>query len=406
MTVFVADGAERASLAIARSLGKRGIDVHCGESYRCSTTALSKYCTKNFVYPDPQVDCKKFIEWLIGFLKSGDYDAIYSSREVTTVPISYYKKELENYTKVPFPDYDEMLMAHDKVKTFRFAEENGISAPKTYFVENIEELDEISDKFEYPVVVKPRSKTTWINGRPLMLKVTARNYVMDNNGLIEVSSEIYQKTGKMPLIQEYIPGQGYGVEALCYHGDPRAVFMHRRLREYPITGGASTLRESIYNEKMKNSALDLLKGLEWHGVAMVEFKLDERDGNPKLIEINGRFWGSLPLSIASGVDFPYLLHKIVVEGDVEPVFEYETGVKCRWLIPGDTLWLMASLKNRNDKWSVARDFLKFKGINDDILSMSDFLPTFGVLRVLVHQISDVLQRKRNISGETRRSRRC
>jgi predicted ATP-grasp superfamily ATP-dependent carboligase len=399
MTVFVTDGAERTSLAIARSLGKKGIEVHCGESYRFSTTALSKYCTKNFVYPDPQIDCKQFINRLVDIFKNGDYEAIYSSREVTTIPISYYKKELEKYTKVPFPDYDKMLMTHDKAKTFKFAQELGISIPETYLVENMEELEEISNTIEYPVVVKPRCKTTWNSGKPMMLKVTSKNYVNNRNYLINLSNDIYKKSWKMPLIQEYIHGDGYGVEVLFNHGEPRAVFMHKRLREYPITGGASTLRESIYNERMKNVALDLMEGLEWHGVAMVEFKLDTKDGEPKLMEVNGRFWGSLPLSIASGVDFPYLLHKMATEGDVEPVFEYKTGVKCRWLIPGDMLWFVASLKNRVDKWNVFRAFFKFSGMDYDMLSREDFMPTIGALRVMMHQMMEVVSGKRNISGE-------
>ena len=206
----------------------------------------------------------------------------------------------------------------------------------------------------------------------------------------------------MPLIQEYIHGDGYGVEVLFNHGEPRAIFMHRRLREYPITGGASTLRESINNEKMKNIALDLMEGLEWHGVAMVEFKLDEKDGEPKLMEVNGRFWGSLPLSIASGVDFPYLLHKMATEGDVESVFEYKAGVKCRWLIPGDILWFVASLNNRKGKLGVMKEFFKFNGMNYDILSKDDFMPAIGAMMVMMHQMKEVVSGKRNVSGEVRR----
>jgi predicted ATP-grasp superfamily ATP-dependent carboligase len=399
MTVFLTDGAERTSLAIARSLGREGIDVHNGESYRFSTTALSKYCKRSYIYPDPQIDCKKFIKGLVAILKNGDYEIVYSSREVTTIPISYYKKRLEKYIKVPFPDYDKMLMTHDKARTIKFAMECGIPVPKTYFVESIDELEEISDTIEYPVVVKPRYKTTWNDEKPMMLKVTSKNYVDNRNDLINTSQEIYKKTGKMPLIQEYIHGDGYGVEVLFNRGEPRAVFMHKRLREYPITGGASTLRESIYNEKLKNIALDLMEKIEWHGVAMVEFKLDKKDGEPKLMEINGRFWGSLPLSIASGVDFPYLLYKMVTEGDVEPVFEYKTGVKCRWLIHGDILWFISSLNDRKDKLNVVKEFFKFNGMNYDILSKNDFLPTIGALRVALHQMNEVVRGKRNIGGE-------
>ena len=74
MTVFVTDGAERTSLAITRSLGRKGIEVHSGESYRFSTTTISKYCKKSFIYPDPQIDCNNFIDRLVDILKDGDYD--------------------------------------------------------------------------------------------------------------------------------------------------------------------------------------------------------------------------------------------------------------------------------------------------------------------------------------------
>ena len=134
---------------------------------------------------------------------------------------------------------------------------------------------------------------------------------------------------------------------------------------------------------------------------MVEFKLDTKDGGPKLMEVNGRSWGSLPLSIVAGVDFPYLLHKIVTEGDVEPVFEYKTGVKCRWLIPGDLLWFAASLWNGGGRSGVIREFLRFSGMNYDILSKSDLLPAVGAMRVMAHQMRDVVSGRRNVSGEVR-----
>ena len=402
MNVFVADGAERTSLAITRSLGSKNIDVHSGECYRFSTTTFSKYCKKDFLYTNPQIECNNFVNQLTDILKNGDYSAVYSSREVTTIPISYHKKKLEKYAEVPFPDYEKMLMTHDKAKTFKFAKEYGIPIPDTYIVESMDELEEISNSIKYPVVVKSRFKTIWLDGKPVMLKVTSKNYVNNRDELINVSHEILKKSGKMPIVQEYIHGAGYGVEVLFNYGEPRAIFMHKRLREYPISGGASTLRESIYNEKMKSVALDLMTGLEWHGVAMVEFKLDEKDGEPKLMEVNGRFWGSLALSIASGVDFPYLLHKMVTEEDVKPVFEYKTGVKCRWLIPGDILWFAASLYGRSGKFRVIKDFSKFSGMNYDILSKNDPLPAIGAMRVMAHQVCEVVRGRRNISGEVRR----
>ncbi|MBP2133113.1 putative ATP-grasp superfamily ATP-dependent carboligase [Methanomicrobium sp. W14] len=399
MRVFIADGAERTSLAIARSLGKRGIEVHCGESYRFSTTALSKYCKKSFIYPDPQKDCKRFIDSLEKILKAEKYDALYSSREVSTIPISYNKERLDHYTKVVFPDYPQMLMTHDKSKTIKLANEIGIPTPKTYFIETIRELEQISDQIEYPVVVKSRYKTIWKDEKPVMLKVTDKNYVYDKDQLFSITTEILDKSGKMPLIQEYIPGGGYGVEILMKNGETKAFFMHKRLREYPISGGASTFRESFYNCDMVNLGLRLMSSLKWHGVGMVEFKLDERDNIPKLIEVNGRFWGSLPLSIASGIDFPYLLYDLLINGNDNSIVNYPEGIKCRWLIPGDLLWFLSAISRNKSKFKVLKEFFTFRGTYYDIISMKDPLPTIGALRGLIKQFLDVVSGRRNISGE-------
>lgn len=178
------------------------------------------------------------------------------------------------------------------------------------------------------------------------------------------------------MIQEFIPqGGAYGVSMLFNHGEPRAIFTHKRLREYPNSGGPSTLRESISFPEVEGYATTLLKALDWHGVAMVEFRVDPRDGRPKLMEINPRFWGSLPLAIYSGVDFPYLLYKMAIDGDVEPVFEYKTGVKVRWLLPGDILWFLGA----SNKLKALPAFLKFRGMGYDVLSLSDPMPALGTI---------------------------
>ncbi|UCG69424.1 MAG: ATP-grasp domain-containing protein, partial [Thermoplasmata archaeon] len=342
MTVLVLDGAERASLSMVRSLGKRGVNVHVGEFYESSTATLSKYCKEEIIYSNPQESMTEFIETLTSIIKEFNYEIIFSSREVTTIPLSLFKSKIEEHTIVPFADWKQMESTVDKGKTFKLAEELGIPIPKTHTLNHPDELNEIKSEINYPLVVKPRSKTTWVNDLPIMMKVTKRNYVNSYETLMQVSEHIFEHTSEMPLIQEYVKGVGYGVEGLFNHGAPRAFFMHKRLREYPISGGASTLRESIHRQDMKEYAFELMESLNWHGVSMVEFKYDEKTNISNLMEINGRFWGSLPLAIAAGVDFPYLLYKMLMEGDIEPVFDYKIGVKCRWLIPGDILWFISS----------------------------------------------------------------
>ena len=162
----------------------------------------------------------------------------------------------------------------------------------------------ISQTQDYPLVVKAhrsrvRSESAW--------QSTAVKYVRDR---VELQRELNARTAyEFPLlIQQKIQGPGIGV-FMCYdRGRPIATFSHRRIREKPPTGGISVLSESIaVDPEARDYSERLLSALRWHGVAMVEFKADNRDGRPKLMEINGRFWGSLQLAIDAGVDFPAIL---------------------------------------------------------------------------------------------------
>ena len=155
----------------------------------------------------------------------------------------------------------------------------------------------------------------------------------------------------------------------------KAAFVHKRLREYPVTGGASTLRESVRHDTLRDMGEALLKALNWFGVAMVEFKIDPRDGTPRLMEINPRFWGSLALAIEAGVNFPYLLLKMARGEKFKPVERYETGKKCRWLLPGDLLHFI----DNPQRARLQPPFFKFWGADTvyDILSVRDPLPSLA-----------------------------
>jgi len=133
------------------------------------------------------------------------------------------------------------------------------------------------------------------------------------------------------LLQEKIPGPGAGIFLCCDRGRPVAVFSHRRLREKPPSGGVSVLAESVTPDPaVRAHAERLLAALGWHGVAMVEFKIDERTGVPHLMEINGRFWGSLQLAIDAGVDFPSILVDLALGRAAAEPPPYREGVRLRW----------------------------------------------------------------------------
>lgn len=139
-----------------------------------------------------------------------------------------------------------------------------------------------------------------------------------------------------------------GIFLLLWDGELLAHFGHRRIREKPPTGGVSVLRESVPVEsELLAAATNLLRGLGWRGVAMVELKVDAASGRPYVLEVNGRFWGSLQLAWDAGVDFPRLLVDAALGRPLEPLKTYRPGVRSRWLW-GDTDHLFIRLKNGAD----------------------------------------------------------
>lgn len=404
--VIVTDSSERAALAVIRSLGRRDIEVIAADSTSFNSGFLSKYCSRRIIYPSPQKDKKKFVESMLHLVRTQDFDLLIPITDFTMIPILERKDEFEEYIKVAIPPYETAIKALDKAQTIKIAEEHGIPCPKTFLVEDFEVLKKIAKDLRYPVVIKPRMKILWILERAIILKVTEMNYAYNCEDLMTKYAKImsrfkgFEITHDLFLVQEYTKGEGYGVEALMHNSKVNAIFMHKRLREYPIMGGASTLRVSVKNEKLEKFAIDLLKAMQWEGVAMVEFKVEEKSKDIKLMEVNGRFWGSLPLAISAGVDFPFLLYKVTMDEDISTCYDYKVGIMQKWLLPGDLLWLCDSF--RGDVKSMLRSiagFLDTLGIPDDVISLNDFSPTIGALLSALHEFNNVIIGKRTIYGE-------
>lgn len=134
----------------------------------------------------------------------------------------------------------------------------------------------MAGEFNYPVVIKPRMKVFWKDGKAIMMKVTSINYAYNNEDLLIKYKSLMSKLKSIVpsdffLIQEYVQGVGYGVEVLMDDSSNLVVlFMHKRLREYPVTGGASALRVSVWDRRLAGYPMKLLRAMNWNGVAMVE----------------------------------------------------------------------------------------------------------------------------------------
>jgi predicted ATP-grasp superfamily ATP-dependent carboligase len=365
--VLVTDGHFRKALAAVRSLGRKGIHVTVGERTLLNTSFFSKYCFKRLVYPSPRRSPNQFIDFILKEITNTCYDCIFPMEEETVLLLAKYHSEISQYTYLLVPDLEKIEFVRDKRNLMQYAEVHGIPMPRTHYLPPTQALPPWGGGEGEGYVIKPRVSSGSFG----------IVYVKRKEDLIPAYQSVHERF-PFPLIQEWIPdgGGGFGVSALFDEASNiKAAFVHKKLRMYPVQGGPSTLREGVDHPQIMEIGLSMLKLLSWVGVAMVEFKVDPRDGIPKLMEINPRFWGSLQLAIISGVDFPYLILRMARKESFEPVLRYEVGKRSRWLLLGDILHFL----NNPNRLHLHPSFFHFfdPDTSYDIISKDDPLPILG-----------------------------
>lgn len=326
--VLVTDAPSNASLAVVRSLGRRGIPVGvCTFEDEFNLAAYSRWGTETFTLPSPSRDAAGFVDALARILETGKYPIVFPTTERTIQLVSAARSRLPAWVRIPIPDSDALARVVDKERTMALAEELGVSMPRTWCPSSIDEVARLAPSLPYPVIVKPRQTNFLATGGHLAKIDYA--VVTTASALGRAWSRVHQAVPR-PLIQELVRGRGVGVNSLWRAGRPLVWFCHRRVREIDLRGGRSTAAESApCDGRMVEAASRMLTALRWHGVAMAEFKWDEETGAFWLLEINGRFWGSLPLALAAGVDFPYYLYEVALDHSPQPPAAYPVGVMAR-----------------------------------------------------------------------------
>jgi len=316
------------SLAIVRSLGKSDHSIILASSTTRPITSYSRFVDQTITYPDPLEQENSFLNWVNTSLEKNLFDLCIPVTERTVVPLLKL-----NNDKIILPSEEALESVLDKDKTIQLAEKLDISVPGSITINNINEISTASDKITLPIVLKP--------GRSIGRKSNSRRqlrveYATSQQELNTKTSDFLQY-GPV-ILQEYSMGKGVGIELIADHGEIKYAFQHLRLHEIPLTGGGSSFRVSTEIEPVLYDASEkLIKALSWHGVAMVEFKWNPETGDYALMEINGRFWGSLPLSIAAGADFPAMLIELYTTGNISPRVPYRRGIYCRNLA-NDIYW--------------------------------------------------------------------
>jgi predicted ATP-grasp superfamily ATP-dependent carboligase len=362
---LVTQGWGRVAYNIVRSLGRRKLKVVLGTDEFLGMAILSRYTAATFRHPSFARQPREFIASLRHSLETyGPRVYIPSDQEVLVVA-AWLDQLGDSGTKIPIAPFDTLRVLHKKDALMQLASSLGIPTPENIVPRNLREVLEFSREYGDPVVIKRLSSSS-ARG----VSYVTQTSLLAGNGNSPAATLPFGEF----LVQRYVRGTGYGVSMLFNHGELRAKFTHKRLRDRTPTGGVSTVRMSIENALLEEYAEGLLRHVDFHGVAMVEFKFDEETKQAFLIEVNPRFWGSLALAIHAGVDFPYLLYQMALEGDVAPVLDYRKNVTVRWLL-GDALATVRRLGHNGRSASSSRDHFTAEAFDD--LDWSDLLPLAG-----------------------------
>ncbi len=374
---IVTDAETRLGLYVIRALGRAG----------CRVTALtrnqtgsvigfsSRYAAEHHRLPSGQYGkvLPETVEWL-----ASRHDLLMPISTFSIAVVANSAARLNTVLRFYIPSLEAFRTASDKRATTRVGRKAGVPVPETYNHLDPTMIGRWAEEMQgkYPLVVKyaddSRSGAWDPADRYRIVRSAAE--------LTDEYARMHQ-VGEYPLVQEYIEGDGYGFFTIIGpSGEPVATFCHRRLREYPITGGPSTLCESFHDETLVELGKRLLQAMDWRGVAMVEFKRDRKTGEYKLLEINPRFWGSLPLALHCRVNFPVYQAQLALGLTPQTESSYPIGRKMRFFFP-DLLAVIEQFRTGN-KRLVARSYLQELldfSIKDGLFDLDDPRPLMTYL---------------------------
>jgi protein-tyrosine-phosphatase len=332
--VLVLDADGRSGLACVQSLGPTGVDIHVAVRARGSSTERSRWCA--FVHQEPPAEPSQAgADWLVALDRIHDFTLILPTTENSLRWLRRLPEDHPVRLKAILPADTAIDAALDKERTREIAGRLGLPVPRSRLLAQGEPAPQAEG---FPRVLKPVHSKVVIGHRLVSLAVAV---------VRDAAARDATLAAWLPFtaVQEqvWVPGHGIGVEVLYERGKCAWHFVHERLHEWPLTGGASTLRRAAGAEaSLVDLTCRLLDELGWHGVAMVEWRRDE-EGNLHLMEINPRLWGSLPLTIAAGVDVPRGLLAMARGQSAPPAPRWRTGATARNLTE-DLRWLLANAR--------------------------------------------------------------
>lgn len=362
MNVLVTDAGYKHTLGIVRGLGKENIDVFALASNTDDISLKSKFIKKYILIEDLQISPIK------EFCKQNSIDLILP---VSSKSVKFFSKNRDEFIStqlMSLPTKENLEIANTKKLTYDFCKTLNINVPNTFYPDSINDISNIGKEITFPCVIKGLyevggGQVAYVHN-PDDLKVIYEKFCELNN---------IGNNESLPMIQQYIKGNGVGFFGLYQNGKYIKSYQHERIRENPPEGGASVCAKTIFDEKLFKLGSTILNQLAWNGVAMVEFK-KTKEGELFLMEINAKFWGSHDLCIACGANFPKSIIQLATKKDIDDV--YKKNLKYQWPLNGD---VSSSLNSPKRLLRVLMDIINPK-VKNNLHIISDPKPTWKLLQ--------------------------
>ena len=390
MKILVTNGAYKHTLALVRALGAAGHSVGVIGHHWAAVSFFSKYCSHRHVIKTNEK--QRFVDELLAILQKERYDILLPVGLPTVVWIAERADEIRQFTRLPLADVDKIQLFENKKATYDLSLTLNLPTPLSFFPKDRSDADICAAKLTPPIVVKHCKKSGADYLKYAQTKEEAVQFFEAMTAISETNvppigdwrspnpehqSPIGGTLEATILFQEYLSGGGFGFFGLYENGIFKQGFAHKRIREFPVSGGSSSCAESIDNETLTHYGRKILDAVDWHGVAMVEFKMD---GNrqPRLLEVNPKLWGSFDLSVAAGVPFAEKWVKLAMNEPMDDHQNYKTGIRFSWLADGD-------LKNgleMGNFWKILRGPIFEKNTTTNLIWSDPIASLFLILRNL------------------------
>jgi protein-tyrosine-phosphatase/predicted ATP-grasp superfamily ATP-dependent carboligase len=326
--LVLTNGRSMATLPVVRSMGRHGLDVVLATITANTLAAQSRYVRQVVLMPDPSRNMMRWLEWFRAFVVKNQFAAVFPISDDVILPLILHSKEIAPHPLLLIPGERESSLSYDKENTILAAKELNVPHPQTVVWRRPEDGRAILDEFhrEFPIILKPAFSRVVRENR---IRPLAVERAYDQTDFEQKGMKILAYCPV--LVQKMHRGRGIGQEFLMKNGEIVAEFQHRREHE-PLRGGGGSYRSSMMvDPDLRKESLKLLQSVKWSGIAMVEYLLESTPSadRPLLMEINGRLWGSLPLPLAAGVDFPWLWLQLAQGREPPPPQKYKVPVYCR-----------------------------------------------------------------------------